>query len=498
MDLISTNSFNKPQNQISVFLLVSATGIGVFMGALDGSIVNISLYTIEKYFNITEHAVEWVILAYLLVVIAFTAISGNLGDKYGTKLIFQIGMVIFALGSFVCGFAPSIAWLIGARIFQAIGATGLFANGIAIITHFTDHSNRGKAIGWNSLIVAAALSLGPTLGGVMTQYLGWQSVFFVNVPLGIVGLIYVQIIIPPTPPTNKNKGIDFIGAILFSFSIGVFVYAISLVSPGISLNAVLGDMIFLTVIAIITFLGFIVWSLYKTNPIIDFKLFKNRTFFLGIISAIVAYTILEVVIFQMPFFLQQILNLSPSDAGIVVLGVPIMMAIVGPLAGRRSDKIDPKYLTTLGMGGMCLLIIILGLTLNASTSPLLILLLLFAFGVSIAFFTSANGNCVMSSAFKTKLGLAGGLLALARNIGFSLGISISTAFFIILKEFFAQTNGGSVNDINNYVPAFQFMLLITGIYAIIGIFLTYFRGSFYYKDGKKPPVENTANVAEPA
>ena len=496
MNLISSNILNQSRNQISIFLLISATGIGVFMGALDGSIVNISLYTIEKYFNISEHTVEWVVLAYLLVVIAFTAISGNLGDKYGTKLIFQIGMGIFSLGSFLCAFAPSIEWLVGARILQAIGATGLFANGIAIITHFTDHSNRGKAIGWNSLIVASALSVGPTLGGIMTQYLGWQSVFFINVPLGIIGLIYVQIIIPPTPPTNKNKGIDFIGAILFSSSIGLFVYAIALVSPNLSLNAVLGNMILLSIVAIIIFIGFIIWSLHKTNPIIDLKLFKNRTFFVGIISAVVAYTILEVVVFQMPFFLQQILNLSPADAGIVVLGVPIMMAVIGPLAGRHSDKIDPKYLTTLGMSGMCILIIILGLTLNASSSPLVILLLLCAFGASIAFFTSPNGNSVMSSAVKTKLGLAGGLLALSRNIGFSLGISISTAMFIVIKEFFAQINGGSVNDTLNYVPAFQLMLLITGIYAIVGIILTYFRGSFYYKDEKKIQAEDTHVVAE--
>ena len=154
---------------VSLITLISATGIGIFMGALDSSIVNISLKTIEDSFRVDQSSVQWVVLAYLLTIISLMTVSGNLGDRFSSKKVFQLGIGLFTVGSLLCGLSPTLEILVISRIFQAFGASGLFANGIAIITRFTDRKNRGLAIGFNSLIVSGALTVGPAVGGILTQ-----------------------------------------------------------------------------------------------------------------------------------------------------------------------------------------------------------------------------------------------------------------------------------------------------------------------------------------
>jgi EmrB/QacA subfamily drug resistance transporter len=469
---------------VRVITLVSATGVGVFMGALDASIVNISLKTIRDWFGVDQSQVQWIVLAYLLTIIAIMTVSGNLGDRFGTKLVFQAGIVLFTIGSFFCAFSPTLEILVLARIFQALGATGLFANGIAIITRFTSSRNRGVAIGWNSLIVSGALIAGPAVGGFLTQFFGWQAIFLMNIPIGILGFLWVHVAIPPTPPMKKidnpdvnGQKIDFLGIVLFPLTLFAFIGGITLLNDE-NIQNVLPYSLLLFLIGILAFITLIYVERRVPNPNIDLTLFKNKRFFAGIISALFAFTGLQVILYQMPFFLQDelTLNLTPSETAIIIIAVPLVMAISGPLAGRLSDKIDARYLTTGGMIGIAFVLFVLVIILTKSMDIFLLILLMFLFGLTIGFFASPNGNSIMSASPKQKLGLAGGLLGISRNIGFALGITLSTTVLTLLRRYFSDINNSTYNNPDVYVISMQWMFLLSLPFIIFAVIISYLRG----------------------
>lgn len=485
------HQISSESNLISPFLLVSATGIGVFMSALDSSIVNISLFSIASFFGVNQIAVQWVVLSYLLTITAVMTIAGNLGDKFGTKRVFQTGMGLFVVGSVLCSISPQIEFLVISRAIQALGATGVMANGIAIVTRFTDRNTRGTAIGYNSLVVAAAITTGPMLGGFLTEFLGWQSIFWINIPIGLVGILYVQKVIPPTPPTNLNKSIDKVGAFFFSLAITTFVVSLTLLEnetiPSPVLVAISG-----VVVSFAAFIAFLRWEDNHDNPIVHLDLLRNRTFLFGVLSAVIAYGILYVFLFQLPFFLQVVMELTPSETGVWMLGIPAMMALVGPISGRLSDSYDPKYISTFGLVSIGVVTLIFSFLVSDSMPLVLVGAVGLSFGFSIGMFTSPNSNSIMSSVPKKYLGVAGGLVGLARNVGFSLGIAYSTTTLAVFQGIFMDLNGGELVDAINYVPAFRLLLGTTTLVSLVAILLSYFRGGQYqsYKKEKRSPSAN--------
>ncbi|HUU87598.1 MAG TPA: MFS transporter, partial [Candidatus Glassbacteria bacterium] len=198
-------------------VLVSATGIGMFMSALDESIINVSIVSMAEYFETDQTHVQWIVLVYLLVIVGLSALAGYLGDRYSIKLVFQIGMIIFSIGSLICALSISLPMLIVARIVQGIGAAGILANGNALITKFTNEEQRGLAIGLTALIAAMGVVVGPVIGALLTQYTTWQYIFWINVPIGFIGIIYLQFALPGTPSVNKeNHRGDALGSIIFA------------------------------------------------------------------------------------------------------------------------------------------------------------------------------------------------------------------------------------------------------------------------------------------
>ncbi len=462
-----------------LFILITATGIGVFMGALDGSIINVSLQPMGAFFKVSQGVISWVAIIYLIIMTSFTAIAGKIGDKYSNKLVFQVGMLIFTIGSLMSSLSTTFSILIISRIIQAIGSTGLTANGIAIITRFTTSKNRGTAIGWNSIFVAMALTLGPILGGILTSRFGWQTIFMINIPIGIIGLIYVQFAIPPTPPKDIGKKIDLIGSGLFGFGLILLIGGPSLISI-MSVPAPTDTVIIYVIGAVIScLLGIIVLIIFyftskrKNDPIIDLSLFSDHTFVIGIITAALVYGVMEMIIFQLPFLVININNFSDEQAGFVLLGIPLAMALVGPISGRLSDKYDPKYLTTIGTGVLILAMIGFALVTNATFNWFLIIPLTFFLGASVAIFSSPNGNSIMSSVPKNRIGMVGGFIGIARTLGFSMGIAVSAMLMVLFQPFFIQLYGGSTTSASNYIPTYQTMVLFGALFAIICIFITY-------------------------
>lgn len=472
-----------------LFILITATGIGVFMGALDGSIVNVSLPSMAGFFHVDQGAISWVVLIYLIIMAGFTAIAGKIGDKYSNKLVFQVGMLIFTIGSLMSFMSNTLPILIFARIVQAVGATGLTANGIAIITRFTTSKNRGTAIGWNSIFVAMALTLGPVLGGVLTQFYGWQSIFIINVPIGIIGLVYVQYAIPPTPPKDKGKQIDMIGAFIFGLGIMLLVGGPSIISLiNLETFSLQEEYLYFVVALVSVIVGIIFLIIFyetskrKAEPVIDIGLMKERTFDVGIITATLVYGVMEMITFQLPFLVIFVYGFTFDEAGLALLGIPLAMALVGPIAGRLSDKYDPRYITAVGTVGLIFTMIAFALTTTSSFNWFVTVPLTACLGASVAMFSSPNGNSIMSSVPKNRLGLVGGFIGIARTFGFSLGIAVSAMVMVIFQPLLLNFFGGTAHSHAIYILAYQAMAIFGSLFAIVSLFITFKRPDIVRSD----------------
>ena len=242
------------------YKIVAATSFGIFLSALDASIVNVSLFTMQESFGVPLVAIQWVIVAYLLIVTSAMPLMGKLGDRLGKTKIFQLGMLVFIAGSFLCAISNGLEMLVTARIFQALGASMLSANGLALVTYFTTPQNRGRAIGMNSIVLAVALGSGPVLGGILSQLYGWPSIFLVNLPIGIIGFLVVRYIVPDTDPVKETK-FDTIGAALFFSFLFLLIYYVT-VSPTISF----GESVLFIEGILITFIAFILRFLLCRSP----------------------------------------------------------------------------------------------------------------------------------------------------------------------------------------------------------------------------------------
>ncbi|MCE7740855.1 MAG: MFS transporter [Candidatus Heimdallarchaeota archaeon] len=506
------------KDSIKVWVLISATGIGAFLASLDGTIVNISLPQMMESLDVAQHQVQWIVLSYLLTMIAFTTVSGDLGDRISNKLIFQIGMVIFSVASLLCFFARSLGVLVLFRILQGIGATGLVANGMAIITRFTSRENRGLAIGLNSLLIALGISLGPILGGALTEFLdgvlngysGWPFIFLINVPVGLIGFFWVQYIIPPTPPlTDSRRKADILGSLFLSGFLFLLVFCFSVFASifdhtyfGPNKSHWPGGVVvpyFKTEVgtfgpfakllsglslgfSIIFLIAFIFWEKHTKHPVIDLSMFKNRRFTVGIFSGVLAYLGLCVIIYQLPFFVQQILHYTTFQTGVAIMGTPIGMALAAVLSGAVSNKIDVKYLSTAGIGIMMLSLVLGALFITEQVPIYVIIIIATIIGISLGIFIAPNNTSVMSSAPEKKLGIANSMLSLSTNVGFSLGTALATAVFVFSQNKYQSINGGRIEDVINYVPA---MRVLFGVFAGFMLFSTIFS----YFRGPKPKIE---------
>ncbi len=501
---------------IKVGVLISATGIGAFLASLDGTIVNISLPQIMGSLGVAQNLVQWIILSYLLTMIAFTTVSGDLGDRISNKLVFQSGMIIFSLASLLCFFARSLILLILFRIIQGIGATGMVANGMAIITRFTTRENRGLAIGLNSLLIAVAIGLGPILGGALTEYLdgvlifrgqpysGWPFIFLINVPIGLLGFFWVQHVIPPTPPIQERRrkadvpGSIFLSGFLFLmvFSFSVFASIFEHTFFGANPNLFPGNIPLTRFklevgtfghyaklwssmsfgLSILFLIFFILWERKTNNPVVDLSMFKNKRFTVGIFSGVLAYLGLCVIIYQLPFFVQQILHYDTFRTGIAIMGTPIGMAIAAAASGAVAHKIDVKYISTAGIGIMALALLLGALFISEHVPTIIIVIIATVIGISLGIFIAPNNTSVMSAAPESKLGIANSMLSLSTNVGFSLGTALATAVFVYSQNVFQRANGGSVNDIINYVPAMRILFGVFAGFMLFSTIFSFFRG----------------------
>jgi EmrB/QacA subfamily drug resistance transporter len=407
------------------WLVLVAVGIGTFMSALDGSVVNTILPVITQYFHSDVATIEWVVTVYLLVVSGLLLSFGRLGDLRGNKRVYLWGFVIFVLGSALSGFSPAPLYLIAARAFQALGAAMLFANSPAILTKIFPASQRGQALGLQGTMTYLGLTTGPFLGGWLADTFSWHAVFFINLPIGLLAAWLSWRVIPRDVPSEREERFDLSGA--FTFMAGLVALLLGLnqgnswgwFSP-LTLGLFVGSILILAVF---------VWIESRAPaPMLDLSLFRSRVFNLATISPILNYLCVYGVLFLMPFYLIQGRGLSAAQAGLILTAQPLVMALTAPFSGTFSDRIGSQIPTTIGM-----LILSVGLFLLSRltpTSPFIHAILgLAVSGLGVGLFVAPNNSALMGAAPRSRQGIASGVLALARNVGMVLGIGLTGAIF---------------------------------------------------------------------
>lgn len=414
--------------------ILAAIGIGTFMAPLDSSVVNIALPSISTYFHASLATVEWVVMAYLLVISSLLLTFGRLGDLYGHKRIYITGFVIFTVGSFLCGLSPTIINLIVFRAMQAIGAGMLMAMGPAIITDITPPQERGKALGIIAVAVSVALAAGPVVGGILTDTLGWPSIFYINLPIGILASFLAYRVIPDLQG-REAQPFDIKGAVTIFFALLFILLPLSYTEKvGWGNPYVLGG---LTVGVIL--LGFFIRLENRINfPMMDLTLFKNRLFSMSNLSALLSYIALFTIFLLMPFYLQQLRGLSPSQAGLLMIPAPLTTMFIAPLAGTLSDRTDTRYIASLGMAIMTVGMVILS-TLRADSGIAVIIVGMIVVGIGSGMFQTPNNSAIMGAVPANRRGIASGLLAAMRNLGMILGVAVAGTVFTNRMGYLSNT-----------------------------------------------------------
>ncbi|MEN6405279.1 MAG: MFS transporter [Thermoguttaceae bacterium] len=421
------------------WVLVSL-GIGTFMSALDASIVNAILPVIQQQLHTQLDTVQWVVTVYLLIVSGLLLTFGRLGDIWGHRPVCVSGFAFFVSGSVLCGLASGIAMLIAARSCQAIGAAMVFASSPAILTKTFPAAQRGQALGLQATMTYLGLAFGPSLGGWLTDAFGWQSVFFVNVPVGAVAIAACWRILPVDARRSMREPFDWPGSLVFMIGLLSLLLALN---QGHQWGWHSWAIIALFAASAVFLAAFVEIQRRSLYPMLDLTLFRRLLFSMSLLSALLNYTCTAMITFLMPFYLIRHLGWSPSKAGTLLTVQPLMMAIVAPMSGTISDRLrHPSLPATLGMA-----VLTVGVGWLACLKPdsgwLPIAVGLAIVGLGTGAFISPNNSALMGSAPRHRQGIAAGMMATARNLGMVLGVGLAGA---VTTTVIAYQPGATLHD----------------------------------------------------
>jgi EmrB/QacA subfamily drug resistance transporter len=435
-----------------------------FLVPFVGSSINIALPSIERQFRLDAILLSWIQTSYLLSATVALVPSGRLSDIYGRKRIFIYGIMTFTISSLLSGLSSSANILILFRIFQGIGSAMIFATAMAILISVFPLRERGKVLGINVAAVYIGLSLGPLLGGFLTHQFTWRSIFLINVPLGLIIIFLVVWRLKGEWTEAKGETFDLTGAIIYGVAIITLVYGMSpLIKRGL----------WLILCGIMGILIFIRWELGVKHPVLEMKLFStNRVFALSNLAALIHYSATFAVTFLLSLYLQHIKGLSPQTAGLILIFQPLVMALLSPVAGRLSDRIEPRIVATIGMT-----ITTIGLFpfcfINQQSTLFFIIMSLLVLGFGFGLFSSPNTNAIMSSVEKRFYGIASGSVGTMRLLGMTMSMAVASLIFSIVMGRIHITPDAYPLLVKSVRIAFR----IFAVLCLGGIFASLSRGS---------------------
>jgi len=432
-----------------------------------GSSVNVALPSIGIGLGMTSVELAWVATSFLLTSSLLLVPFGRLGDMRGRKRVLTTGVAVYAVGSTIASLSMNGAMLIMARVVQGVGGAMLASTSVAILASVFLPGERGKALGINAAALYSGLSVGPALGGILTQSFGWRAVFLVNIPLGIALFLAAHYKLPAQEPVAPESRFDWRG---------FAAYAVFLVGGVYGMTQLPASSGFLGIaIGIAGFLVLLRVERTARQPLIDVALFRtNTSFAMSNLAAFLNYSAFFAATFLLSFYLQIVVGLSPRSTGLVLVSMPIIQAVVSPLAGRLSDRYEPRVLASSGMALTAIALFLMS-RFDTTTPIMQVVLVLALLGLGVGIFSSPNTNAVMTSVQSHRYGLASATLSTTRQVGMVLSMGIATLFI--------ATRVGAT-DINTTPPlllvdAMQSTFLLCTVACLVGIVASVFRGSLY-------------------
>jgi EmrB/QacA subfamily drug resistance transporter len=463
MDFMNNDIRSYDESTKRAALVVST--LAGFLTPFMGSSMNVALPAVAAEFSMKAVSMSWVPMAYMLAAAVSLVPFGRLGDIRGRKKVFILGLVAYTLASLLAALSFSGASLIVFRVLQGIGGAMIMGTSLAILTSVYPACDRGRVLGINTAAVYSGLSLGPVLGGFLTQHFGWRSIFVINIPIGLMAFVLTWSRLPGERAEAKGEKFDVAGSAVFGLSLAALMFGFS------RLPAVHGALFLLMGLAGLG--AFVLLEKRSEAPVLDVRLFlKNRVFAFSNAAALINYSATSAVAFLLSLYLQYIKGLSPQKAGLILIAQPVVMAAFSPLAGKLSDRVEPRIVASAGMAissaGLFLFIL-----LDAATSFLFIVLGLLCLGFGFALFSSPNTNSVMSSVEKRAYGVASSTLGTMRLTGQMLSLGISVLIFALFM--------GNIRISPEHYPLFLKSLkpafAVFGALCVIGVFASLARGN---------------------
>lgn len=468
-------------------------GVGSYLATMDTSIVNIAMPSLAQVFHTSPNTALWVSLAYVLTTTGLTLTIGRLGDLLGRKRIYVTGFAIFTVGLALAAAAQSLPQLIAARIFQAIGAASIMANGTAIITAVFPPHERGRAIGVNSAVVGAGLMSGPLIGGLLLDTAGWRAIFWLRIPIGLAALATSWVVLRHSRPKVTNRRLDVPGAVALFVALTALLVA---VNRGQTWGWTSPPIVVLAVIGLAALIAFLWIESHTDSPIVVLSLFRERLLAASVLSLMLSFVAQASVSFLLPFYLSRVLGFSALETGLTMISVPVLMLLASPFAGLLSDRFGPHLLATAGVVLTTAALFWLS-TLEGDTSTALVIARLLLLGAGGALFQAPNSSAIMGMMPRSMLGTGAATIATARNIGTSSGLALAGAVFV------AAAAGRPGDAITSFAPeavltGIRAALLTAAIISLTAVAASLMRGvpGRQPSEGERPPDVPAPSVRE--
>lgn len=403
-------------------------GLGVLMFTIDTSAVNIVLPTLVQTLHTSFTTIQWVVLSYLLVITALVLGAARLGDMFGKKRLYMGGLVVFTISSLLCSLAPDVGWLIGFRALQGLGAVMISALGAAIITEVFPDSERGRALGIIGAVVSLGVALGPTVGGLLIGIAGWRTIFWVNVPIGIIASFIILRFVPSSGGRAAKQSFDALGVLVMTITLTCFALGMT---DGQNQGFGSGTTLTLLSSAAISLVGFIAIESRVKQPMLDLRIFRNLEFSLSLLMGFLVFIVIAGVIFILPFFLELVKHYPTQRVGLLLAVSPVLGGIVAPASGSLSDRFGSRIISLIGLVLMVIGCLSLS-TVDAQLTELGYIVRVAPFGLGLGMFQSPNNSAIMGGVLREKLGIASGLLSLTRTLGQTAGLPLLGALFASL------------------------------------------------------------------
>ncbi len=482
-----THQANISQSKWLIFLFVA---VGIFMSTLDSSIVNIALPTIMKDFGVDLSTIEWVVMIYLLTVSSLLLSFGRLSDIRGRRWVYSRGLVVFSVGSFLCGLAQSALWLIASRFFQGIGAAMVMACAPALIVDTFPAAERGRALGMAGTVVAFGLTTGPALGGILLHLFPWRVIFYINVPIGIAAAFVLSRLLRNSDADRRvDEKFDWLGSALL---VVILVCLLIALSHGYDWGYVSARALVLGTVSTLALMLFIRVEAKVAHPIIELGLFSIRLFVFPVLSAVAMFITLFAVVFLMPFYLVYPCGFPVDKVGLLMITPFIFLFFISPISGAIYDHFGSRLLCTLGMTILAAgLFSLCSLSVEESIYPIVWRLALI--GIGTALFLPPNSSAAMSAVSARRRGIAAGTVAMARSFGMVIGVAQSGAVF---NSIFFTLSGGNTLKVYNaglapvFISSFHYAVAAGGVVAVIGAVLAFLRGKeigWRYSENQNAP-----------